>query len=664
MADASHAIILAVSGKTRFTLLLIILLAFGLRVYQLDTQSIWYDEGVSIFLAQQSPAQAIAFSAATDHPPLHALLLGAWINLAGVSDFAVRFFSVFYGVLAAALIFALGRTIDQRVGLIAAFLTAISPIAVYYSQETRGYMLLTILILIATIAFAKLINGDQRRRIRIAYIAAMVAALYTHYFAAFAWAAINVAWVINLVRGYVTDRRRSLTPSQGVWSWVIAQLIILVCFLPWLPNAITQAGTNTTYFPGRVSWQTVVGDTWRAFAVGEWGDAAVIGWIWLILIALGLMAVFDGNASHEATEARSNTNIKTLRFCLPVSILLLSLVIIPLLLMSGLAWLKPKFAPRYLLPSLPAMLALASMGITRLIDGLRSRYCLIASIGLVISLALPLASAASLWRMYTDPSLARPDVRSVARYIEANADPSDAIVLIGGHQAPAFNHYYRSQADVIPMPPDLMAAAQSPLDAHAIAQLADIAAQHSRIWLVLWQNEISDPTNVILDALTTKAKRLTVGQNFHDMGVLLFDVRTAQFDLAPQHVVDYQFTDPLRLVGYNVDTTRTPVDTPVEFGLYLQADGSIGNNYTVFAHLVSPAGTLIAQADHIAGADSYPTSLWHPGSLILNRFKIDIPNGTLPGEYHITVGLYDSNDRLKLIDGRDQIDLFTIMITP
>lgn len=180
----------------------------------------------------------------------------------------------------------------------------------------------------------------------------------------------------------------------------------------------------------------------------------------------------------------------------------------------------------------------------------------------------------------------------------------------------------------------------------------------------MWQNEISDPTNVILDALTTKAKRLTVGQNFHDMGVLLFDVRTAQFDLTPQHAVDYRFTEPLRLVGYNVDTTRTPVDTPVEFGLYLQADGSIGGNYTVFAHLVSPAGTLIAQADHIAGADSYPTSLWHPASLILNRFKIDIPNGTPPGEYHITVGLYDSNDRLKLIDGRDQIDLFTIMITP
>ena len=119
--------------------------------------------------------------------------------------------------------------------------------------------------------------------------------------------------------------------------------------------------------------------------------------------------------------------------------------------MSGLAWLKPKFAPRYLLPSLPAFITLASIGITILIDGTQTRYCRWASIGVVITLALPLASIGSLMRLYTDPSLARPDVRSVVRYIEAAELPSDAILLIGGHQAPAFNHYYRGQATVIPL---------------------------------------------------------------------------------------------------------------------------------------------------------------------------------------------------------------------
>jgi mannosyltransferase len=84
--------------KYRWLLLLIILLALALRVYQLDTQSIWYDEGLSIQLAEQSPAQAIALSATTDHPPLHTLLLGGWMRVAGDSDFVARYLSVFCGV--------------------------------------------------------------------------------------------------------------------------------------------------------------------------------------------------------------------------------------------------------------------------------------------------------------------------------------------------------------------------------------------------------------------------------------------------------------------------------------------------------------------------------------------------------------------------------------
>jgi uncharacterized membrane protein len=182
--------------QRRWLLLLIILLACALRVFRLDAQSIWYDEGLSIQIAAQDPAQAIALSAATDHPPLHTLLLGAWMDVAGESDFVVRYLSVFCGVLVVALTYVLGKHHDERVGLIAAGLMAIAPLAVYYSQETRGYMLLTALILIATIAAVRLLNGDRSKRMWIAYIISVALALYTHYFAAFAWAAINVGYLL------------------------------------------------------------------------------------------------------------------------------------------------------------------------------------------------------------------------------------------------------------------------------------------------------------------------------------------------------------------------------------------------------------------------------------------------------------------------------------
>ena len=673
--------------KNHGLLLLIILLAFALRVYHLDSQSIWYDEGLSIQLAAQDPAQAIALSAATDHPPLHTLFLGAWMRAAGESDFVVRYLSVLCGVLVVALTYALGRRYAERAGLIAAGLMAIAPLAVYYSQETRGYMLLTALILIATLTALSVLNGSRRKRVWLAYIASMALALYTHYFAAFAWAAINVGVIAGLIidphpgllpdgqpsrRCADTGRERGHAQSlPGKWPgkgrfrllgfWVVAQLIVLACFLPWIPNALAQAGSNATYFPGRVTWNTVFLDTWRAFSVGEWGDASVIGWLWLALMVFGSLA---GLALNLRQRRPDEDNYPVRRFRLSVIVLALALIIVSVLMMSGLAWLKPKFAPRYLLPSLPAFITLASIGIAILVAGTQTRYCRWASIGVVITLALPLASIGSLLQIYSDPALARPDVRAVARYIEAAELPSDAILLVGGHQAPAFTHYYHGQATVIPLPPDLLPAAQAPLDARSLSQLKAIVQAHPRVWLVLWQNQISDPTRIVEDTLAAAGKRINVGANFHGMGVLLLDVDGARIDDAPQVGLKAAFSEPVRAVGYSVDSRRIPIDTPLRFGLYLEATGSITGNYQIFTHLVAADGTLVAQADHIAGADSYPTSLWQPGNVLYNRFEIQLPAGTPPGEYHVLAGLYDERGRLKLSDGRDQLELFDVLVTP
>ncbi len=685
----THAIIGAVITKHRWLLLSILLLAFALRVFRLDAQSIWYDEGLSIQLAAQNPAQTVALSATTDHPPLHTLLLGAWMRMAGESDFVVRYLSVFCGVVAVALIYALGRRYAQRAGLIAAGLMAIAPLAIYYSQETRGYMLLTALVLLAVLAALRLLNDDRRKRIWFVYIAAVTLALYTHYFAAFAWAAIAVAWLVGLMisshlsRLPYADRRRasSLAPSasqpaalqgqagkrQGgervrqVRAWFLAQVMILACFLPWVPNALAQAGSNATYFPGRVTWPTVFGDTWRAFSVGEWGDMSLLGWLWLAVIVFGGVAGLVLNLKRGRSDNGTDPVRKSR---LSVIVFTTALIVVPLLMMSGLAWLKPKFAPRYLLPSLPAFLTLAALGISILIDGTKTRYCRWASIGVVITLALPLASIGSLLQLYADPALARPDVRSVVHYIENSELPSDAILLIGGHQAPAFNHYYRGQATVIPLPPDLLPAAQSPLDAHVLSQLKTIVQEHPRVWLVLWQNQISDPTDIVENTLVATSKRINVGANFHDMGLLLFDVNGAQIVDAPQQMVDATFSEPIRAVGYNVDSRRIPIDTPLRFGLYLEADGPITGNYQIFAHLVAADGTLVTQSDHIAGADSYPTSLWQPGNLLYNRFELQPPAGTPPGEYQVVVGLYDERGRVKLSDGRDHLELFDVTLTP
>jgi 4-amino-4-deoxy-L-arabinose transferase-like glycosyltransferase len=654
--------------------LTILVLTFALRVYRLGVQSLWYDEGLSVYLASLPLDETIAQSAATDHPPLHALLLNLWLSVAGSSEYSARFASAFFGTLAGALTLVLGRRAGgARAGLVAAALLGISPMAVWYAQEARGYSLLVALVLVAALAFLRLVSGDGRRRVWLAYILACTAALYTHYFAAFPIVAISLTFTYDVVRRRSTEsaapgaRYATLTPrlrasaSAGVRDWLAAQAAIVLLFLPWLPNALAQASSNATYFPGRVTWDTVVLDTWRAFAGGDFPHLLQpnlpppTSALWLAVILLGTLAPL------LPSRAATTEVVTTGRSRIHASLMLLALVLIPLFLMSLLAWEKPKFAPRYLLPSLPAFVTLAALGVDAL---LRLHRRVLAASALLPLLIIPAVDVLVIAQIYFDPPVARPDARAVAAYVAANDAPDDAILLVGGHQLPVFEYYYRGPADVVPLPPGLLPAAQSPLDARAVAQLADIAATHSRAWLVLWQQAIADPTSTVLDELEAHAKRLQVGQNFHEMSLLLLDLRGARFAPGPQTLLDVSFAEPIRLVGYNLDSNQITAGQDLNFTLYFESKGPLERNYQVFTHLIGPDGSLAAQDDRIAGADSYPTSLWVTGAQVRVRFRIRLPADSPAGAYRLIAGLYDDVGRLAVSSGGDAVEIATIEVKP
>jgi len=73
--------------------IIVLFLGFLLRVFRLGDQSIWYDEGVSLYLAQQTPGQIIRHTAGDIHPPLYYLVLHVWTSVVGDSEFAAAFLS-------------------------------------------------------------------------------------------------------------------------------------------------------------------------------------------------------------------------------------------------------------------------------------------------------------------------------------------------------------------------------------------------------------------------------------------------------------------------------------------------------------------------------------------------------------------------------------------
>ncbi len=232
-------------------LLLALGLAAGVRFYALGAQSLWSDEGNSAALAARPLAQ-IARDAANDiHPPLYYALLHLWTRQLGNSEAALRSLSAVLGVVLVWVTAEIGRRMFGRAtGLAAAFIAAIAPFQVYYSQEARMYILLALATAVSFLALwgylvheARRIeaDGDGRPPTRwglpatVALVISWTAGLYTHYFFPVIMAVQGVLFLVWLWQ------TRSL--DSVLWRllrWLLLMGLAVLAFAPWAIPAFRQ----------------------------------------------------------------------------------------------------------------------------------------------------------------------------------------------------------------------------------------------------------------------------------------------------------------------------------------------------------------------------------------------------------------------------------------
>ena len=87
----------------------LLLLAFALRLFRLGDQNVWWDEGLAIWAVRKSFIDTTLWTAGDVHPPLFVWTLWPWVRLVGQTEFAARLITVVWGMLSAALAYALGR---------------------------------------------------------------------------------------------------------------------------------------------------------------------------------------------------------------------------------------------------------------------------------------------------------------------------------------------------------------------------------------------------------------------------------------------------------------------------------------------------------------------------------------------------------------------------
>ena len=370
------------SARPYVPLILVLLLAFSLRLYRLDSQSLWWDELKTIERAILPLPDFLAdFINIRNQLPLYFLLMRGWVKL-GTLPFPVRLFSVMWGTLGVTAVFQLGRQIaSSRVGLTAAFLLAISPFHVWYSQEARMYSFLLTLLVLAHVALIAILQGKSRRYWGL-YFVMMATAVFTHYFTFLIVLAHTIFFILHL---------RPLKPITLRWLGLMTVLALL--FIPWI-YLIANSGSYSQAVPpwiNKLQWYDLLLTLWT-FSIGPaLNHITPVGVLGLLIFVGGLLGSF--RLMRTQTNQPSVIN----------RLLLLWLLLPPLLIyLLSLAGEFSLYVDRYLIIVLPVYLLLVAWGWVLL-----ARHCTHWLLGLnVVAAAVSIPSLANL---YANPIYARND---------------------------------------------------------------------------------------------------------------------------------------------------------------------------------------------------------------------------------------------------------------
>lgn len=657
--------------------LAIVLLALGLRLYRLDAQSLWNDEGTSVALAQRDLPTITRNAAGDIHPPLYYYLLHVWVRLVGQSEFAVRSLSALAGAALVGATYVVGQRLFGRLAaIVAALVSALSPFQIYYSQEARMYVFVSLFGLFSMAAYGRLLAGllgetsggrssFHRRHWGLvlscgAYILASVLMIYSQYFGFTLLLAQNIGFLVWLLW-----RRRELGRSafNAVPCWVGMQLCVALCYLPWLALS-WRSLRNWPAIAAPLPLARLATDVMRVFAlgqtVGNGPSAGLVSWAFALLVAVGMFY------PRDVSEASAGPKDRPQRKDLWGVALMALYLLVPVLAMYGFSLHRPMYRPKFLLLATPAYYLLLARGVVacgRWVGRLtRARWISPACIAALV-VVVCIASACSLSHLYFDTRYYRDDYRGIVAYINATAGPEDAILINAPSQIETVAYYYRGPLAQYPLP------LERPMDrAKTEAALQDIVARHSRLYVILWATAESDPGRFVegwLDQHCFKALESWFG----NVRLAVYAVpRSPARDI--QHPLGYMLGESIRLKGYSLLTPEPRSGDILQLALFWEAVQPVGTRYKVFVHLVDGRGNIVGQRDGEPAGGSRPTLGWLSGEVIVDNCGVPIPPGTPPGRHVLRVGMYalDDGRRLEVSEaGRgigDAIDLVVVDLQP
>ncbi len=141
------------------------------------SQSLWLDEATTMNVVRKMKGIEILtkFSPFDFHPPLYYLFMNAWTQIVGYSEIAARFPSIVFSLIAGYFVYKTATALsNNKIGFASAAFFLFNPLIMYYSQEARMYMMVTMFVSIFLYAFVMIVKKPEYTQSSRYYITANI----------------------------------------------------------------------------------------------------------------------------------------------------------------------------------------------------------------------------------------------------------------------------------------------------------------------------------------------------------------------------------------------------------------------------------------------------------------------------------------------------------
>ena len=320
------------------------LLLFLFAILNLNS-SIWFDESYSAYLVREDFSEIWDMTAQDVHPPFYYFALKMWSSIFGTSLTAMRFMSVFFGLIAIIFIFhLLKRWFGIKVASAGTVLAAISPMFIRYAQEMRMYTMVLAIVFAATYFLSLALDYAKEKKGRkywVIYALLVCAGMWTHYFTAFVWIAHVVAILVHF-----GGLRKIFRDKKLFRTLCLVYIFSIVLYLPWISSFFNQIRlVQRGFWIPPVSFEVAADYISSALFFNTSGQ--VTSWVFLVGVVLIIFFVIGFRRVLAKTNAKTKSRIRFISIMAGVPVLVMTILSLPPLTSS--------FVDRYVLYSIVSL---------------------------------------------------------------------------------------------------------------------------------------------------------------------------------------------------------------------------------------------------------------------------------------------------------------------